>query len=498
MRYCKSDSSERTGLRRSGGGFAVAPRLPGLTAAGRAEQDEWLIRTLTPGGRKGLAAAAAAVLVTAVSIAVALLVTPMQQVAVAGQTVSVGAAAPSLSLSGPGELDLFGQRLATKISFAGPVRPRLALTHITLGQQLGALFSGNRDARPAQAIGQALAAGWTRYFGWEIVIAAGCALLLAGALAGWARLPARQTIVLMAACLAVAELVNVGGIMVTAYTAPARLRQVGSVEALVGRAQLPPVRSAAGPLRPAVQAVVMGDSTASGLGTPLAAHPSRLAQECYRSPEAYADDLGQIANWHVLNLACSGATIAAGILGPQRLSSLTTAAQLSVAKEATHASVLIVSVGADDLAWSALLRLCTVTPTCDNNAATAYFQQRLATFAVQYYQLLRQLAELAFHPTVLINLYYDPFDPQQHCLDGAGLTPAKESSLTVLLTALNEVLARGARASGLITVHPDFSGHALCDPDPYVQGLGDPAPFHPTPAGELAIALADLAALKSG
>ncbi len=257
---------------------------------------------------------------------------------------------------------------------------RATLTHITFGQQLGALFSSHRDTSPAQAVGQALAAGWTRYFGWEIVITAGCALLLAGALAGWARLPARQTIVLMAACLAVAGLVNVGGIMVTAFTAPARLRQAGSVEALVGRAQLPPVRSAAGPLRPAVQAVVMGDSTASGLG----------------------------------------------------------------------------------------------------------------------YQLLRQLAELAFHPTVLINLYYDPFDPQQHCLDGAGLTPAKESSLTVLLTALNEVLARGARASGLITVHPDFSGHALCDPDPYVQGLGDPAPFHPTPAGELAIALADLAALKSG
>ena len=114
----------------------------------------------------------------------------MQQVAIAGQTVSVGAAAPSLSVSGPGELDLFGQRLPTAISFLGPVRPRLALTHITLGQQLGSLFGSQRQTSPGQAIGQALAAGWTRYFGWEIVITAGCALLLAGALAGWARLPA--------------------------------------------------------------------------------------------------------------------------------------------------------------------------------------------------------------------------------------------------------------------------------------------------------------------
>ena len=301
---------------------------------------------------------------------------------------------------------------------------------------------------------------------------------------------------MLATFLIFTELVNVGGIMITAFTAPARLRHVGSVEALVGQAQLPPVPSAPGPARPAVQAVVMGDSTAAGLGNPQALHPSRLARYCQRSPQAYADDLSQLYNWHVLNLACSGATIPAGILGPQHLSGFTAPTQLSVAKNANHASVLIASIGADDVGWSALLRLCTVTPTCDNNAATAYFQQRLAMFAVHYYQLLRQLAELPSHPTVLINLYYEPFDLQQHCLDTVGLTPAKEKSLIVLLNALNDVLAKGAKASGLITVHPDFTGHGLCDPNSFVQGLSGPAPFHPTAAGELAIALADQAALS--
>jgi hypothetical protein len=454
------------------------------------------MKILALGSRAWLAFAAAAVLVAAVSITVALLVTPMQQVAVAGQTVSVGAAAPTLSTSGPGELDLFGQSLLTRISFLGPVRPRLALTHITLGQQLGSLFSSQRLTTPGHVIGQALAAGWIRYFGWEIVITAGVALFLAGALAGWARLPIRRTVVMLAAFLAFTELVNVGGIMITAFTAPARLRHVGSVEALVGQAQVPPVPSAPGPARPTVQAVVMGDSTAAGLGNPLSRHPSRLARACQESPEAYAGDLGQLYNWHVLNLACSGATIPAGILGPQHLSGFTVPAQLSVAKKATNAPVLIVSIGADDVGWSALLRLCTVTPTCDNNAATAYFQQRLEVFAVHYYQLLRQLAQLPSHPSVVINLYYNPFDPQQHCMDTIGLTRTKEKSLIVLLNALNQVLAKGAKASGLITVHPDFTGHALCDPNPYVQGLSDPAPFHPTTAGELAIALADQAALN--
>jgi hypothetical protein len=41
----------------------------------------------------------------------------------------------------------------------------------------------------------------------------------------------------------------------------------------------------------------------------------------------------------------------------------------------------------------------------------------------------------------------------------------------------------------------DFAGHQLCTPQPYVQGLGDAAPFHPTAAGQLAIALADQAVL---
>jgi hypothetical protein len=84
---------------------------------------------------------------------------------------------------------------------------------------------------------------------------------------------------------------------------------------------------------------------------------------------------------------------------------------------------------------------------------------------------------------VLVNLYYDPFDTSRHCLDHVGLDPAKEKSLLGLLHALNSVLADGAQAAGLSSVQPDFTGHALRDPGPYVQGLHDPAPFHPTPPG---------------
>jgi lysophospholipase L1-like esterase len=447
--------------------------------------------------RVGVIYLAVGVLVTAASIAVALLVTPLQQVTVAGEQIGVGAAAPSLSLSGPGEVDLFGQRMPTTLQFTGPVRPRLTLTRITLNQQLASMFSpGHGDTPGPEAIGQSLASGWTRYFGWEAGVVAVCALLLTGAVAGWARFPLKRTLVLLGAGLVLAEAANAGGIMVTAFSAPAQLRQVGSLTGLVGQARLPAVQTAAGAPRTDVQAVVMGDSTAAGLGNPPVADPTKLDTACHRSIDAYAADLAAVNSWNVLNLACSGATIQSGILGPQDMARATAPPQLAQAQKATHASVVIVSIGANDLGWSGLVRLCAAAGSCDNRASTAYFQQRLATFTSQYYQLLQQLATLPSRPRVLINLYYNPFDPQNQCRDSQGLNAAKETALTGLLNALNGVLSNGAKAASDLPVQPDFTGHALCDPGPYVQGVKDRAPLHPTAAGQLAIALADEQALQ--
>jgi lysophospholipase L1-like esterase len=439
------------------------------------------------------------VLVAAASIALALVVTPLQETTVAGEQIGVGAAAPTLSLSGPGEVDLFGQKLPTTLNFAGPVRPRLALSHITLDRQLASMFNPAHGAVPVRvAIGDALATAWTRYFLWEIAVTGGCALLLAGALCGWARFPWRKTLALLGLGLVLAEGADLGGIMVTAYTAPSRLEQVGSLTGLVGQAPLPTVAGLTGPARTRVQAVVLGDSTAAGLGNPLVAHPSQQDHACRRSSDAYAADLAAVNDWDVLNLACSGATISGGILGPQQAHQQTIPAQLAAARQATNTRLVIVSIGANDVGWSGLVGLCAAATTCADGASTAYFQQHLNTFASQYYQLLEQLATLPSHPQVLINLYYNPFDPTRSCLDSEGLNAAKEKTLSKLLDALNQVLSAGASATSEITVRPDFTGHALCDPDSYVQSVRDPAPFHPTAAGELAIALADEQALPTG
>ena len=146
------------------------------------------MRKLRRRTRRALAYLGAGILVAAAAIALALVVTPMQDVTVAGEEIGVGAAAPSLSFSGPGEVNLFGQRLPTILQFAGPVRPSLTLTHITLDEQLASMFRpGQQGLVPGRAaIGHALASAWTTYFEWEIGITGAVALLLTGALCGWA------------------------------------------------------------------------------------------------------------------------------------------------------------------------------------------------------------------------------------------------------------------------------------------------------------------------
>lgn len=444
-----------------------------------------------------LAWLAATLLVAAGAIAVALAVTPLQTVAIAGQDVQVGATTPDLALSGPGQIDLFGQSLPTTLRFTGPVRPELQLSRISINSELTTFVQGSKPGGAVRQLGNKLASGWLRYFSWETVIAGAGALVAMGALAGWRRLGTRTTLKLLAAGLVVTEAVNLGAIMTAAYGAPAALRQVRSLNQLVGNDPVTARIRPAGPPLPRVQAVVIGDSTAAGAGLPTVPRAGRTARDCGRSADSYASVLAAANDWQVLNLACDSATIRQGLLGPQLRGGRQLPPQLSMAERAQHASVIIVSVGADDLNWSAMLAYCAAAPRCDDKATAAYFQQQLASFSKAYLQLLSQLATLPGHPRVIINRYYDPFGTQTGCLATVGLDAAKLRILHSRLATLNTVLARGAAQFGFASPQPDFTGHQLCSLQPYVQGLRAPAPFHPTALGQLAIALADQGDLQT-
>jgi GDSL-like Lipase/Acylhydrolase family len=416
----------------------------------------------------------------------------MQTVSAAGQTGQVGAAIPSLSWSGPGELDLFGQVIPTKPQFAGPIRPLLQLTHITIDPQVAQLLRSDDPRQLKLSLSQQLAEGWTRYFIWETLIAVGFAAVALIAVAGVRRQSHLAMLKTVGAGLAVVVAVNVGGVLLTASSTPRVLRSVKTLDDLVGA---DPLQAAPGTLArplPGVQAVVIGDSTAAAVGNPVAGNASALDRACGRSSQAYAADLAAVNNWNVLNLACSGATIQNGLLGVQLLGDGQLApAQLDEAQRATHAKVIIVSVGADDVEWSIMTRLCVASAVCNDKVSTAYFDELLNAFTRSYYQLLGDLADLPGTPAVLVNEYYSPFGPNIGCLTRYGLTPAKERVLLSRLGQLNTVLAEGAQVFGFGVADPPFTGHQLCSGDPWVQGPGDPAPLHPTATGELAIALAD-------
>lgn len=444
---------------------------------------------------RALVVAGTLLAVTAAAIAFALLVTPEQPVSTLGQTVAVGATPPSWRTSGPGQIVLFGQSLPTQVHFVGPVRPRVVLSDISINAQVAGAFAPPGQAAAAEALGNALAAGWRRYFLWQVAFVALGAVVLLGAIAGWRRYDPRRTIVTVVGGLLFVEAVNLGAIMVTAYSAPDVLRRAGSVSELVGREELRPIAPAEGPEQPEVQAIVMGDSTAAGLGGPPLPDASAEDEVCERSAFAFAETLARVNDWAVDNLGCSGATIEHGIVGPQFVGGRKMPPQLAVAKRAVAAEVVIVNIGANDLHWSTLVRVCSASDLCDSRALTAYFQRSLDGFTRDYYELLRQLAALPGDPLVLINQYYVPFDPELDCLAEQGLTTSSIETLLDRLDTLNAVLAKGAETFGYRSVKPDFGGHELCTDQAWVQGDGDPAPLHPNARGHLVIALADERAL---
>jgi lysophospholipase L1-like esterase len=438
---------------------------------------------------------AGVVAIPVLSITAALAVAPMQTVTVAGQVIKVGATA-ALSTSGPGQVSLFGQTLPTVMSLPGPIRPRLELSQITLNSELTNFVENSSPTQAELALRSALISGWERYFGWEAAAAGLASLLLAGAVAGWRRLPARSTAVVLALALVVTELVNLGAIAVAANGARHALADVHSLNQLVASEPVPsPPARKRRPVVTGVQEVVMGDSTAAGAGLPLVADPSAVDRVCGRSSESYAADLAAANDWREVNLACDSATVRHGLLGSQLEGGQQIPAQITSASRIADPSVVIVSIGADDLKWSAILEVCAASSTCDSRASAAYFQQKLAAFSADYLQLLIRLGSLPGHPRVIINRYYDPFGADIGCITGRGLTAAKIGTLSTWLNALNQVLANGAAEFGFLSPQPSFAGHQLCSQQPYVQGLTASAPFHPTPLGQLAIALADQAAI---
>ena len=435
-----------------------------------------------------LLAVCAVVVIPLASIELSLLITPAQGVQTAGQSLELSAGPPSLSASGSGTLELFGQSLPTTQQFSGPIRPKLHWAEVTHYDQL------LQALRQPGRLGQALRDGWAAYFTHELVIA----ILVAFALSVLALLLVRRRWQVVVAVMMVAGLVTgVSDAMAIGNAANGlnQLSEVRTLDQLVGRTPLAvDTQSRKGPAASS-GIVVIGDSTAAGAGNPAVLNATPDDKACRRSLDSYAADIAAVSHSTVGNLACTNASIVDGLFNSESINGRNVPSQLATLSGMSGVQAVLVSIGANEMHWAQFMELCAVSPECDDSASTALFAQTLDSFTVDYYDLLQRLASLPGQPRVIVNEYYDPLAAKPACPSQPELTAAKSAVLLARLTTFNRVLADGAASFGFEAVAPSFAGHELCTEQPFVQGLDDSAPLHPNAAGELVIALADEQAL---
>jgi hypothetical protein len=235
---------------------------------------------------------------------------------------------------------------------------------------------------------------------------------------------------------------------------------------------------AAGAMAPASPALAappaytaLGDSYASGLGTRTYFSDGT---GCRRSPYAYpvlsANQLGAALTF----AACSGATTADVLSG-----------QLGSLNGSTR--YVTVTVGGNDAGFSSVLRTCDLgsDSDCDNAIAkaSAYIAGTLPGSLDTLYGQIRSQATSA---RVVVVGYPHLFDGQECNL--VIPSSAEQGRLNQAGDLLDTTIQGRASAHGFAFVDPRaaFTGHAVCDPVEWLNGLSRPLreSYHPNVSGQ--------------
>jgi lysophospholipase L1-like esterase len=244
-----------------------------------------------------------------------------------------------------------------------------------------------------------------------------------------------------------------------------------------------------------LSSVALGDSVAAGLGLT----PDSDSSACGRTDQSYPFLVAKAKNLHLTNLACSGATLAEGILGSQNVNQLQETPQLEKLFTLPRPSLITLTIGDNDVNWTQLLAKC-YTGVCGSDADTAVIDAHLAPIATN---LTTTLARIQNHypsmsPQVIVTGYYQILPAKiGSCVDATGITNAESAWVQARQESINSTLRNVVGKFTFATFVPvDFSGHELCSSNSWVQGLSDKAPYHPTSDGQAAIAQAVEASLK--
>lgn len=243
--------------------------------------------------------------------------------------------------------------------------------------------------------------------------------------------------------------------------------------------------------------VALGDSVAAGLG----AGPTQSGTTdpaCRVSTQAYPTVVASALGRQYRNVACSGATVG-DLVTEQHLSGTTRdiEPQLDQAFAGGVPSLMTLTAGANDVRTQYFVRKCT-TGTCGTGTDQVLARQLVTAMQLKLNYALRDIARRSggSPPRVVITGYYYPLSlacTQQQ----SAITPSEVQWVNSQTDALNQALANTANNFSFVRYVPvDFRGHELCTTDPWVQGLQDPAPVHPTAQGQRAIARSVLGAMR--
>lgn len=232
--------------------------------------------------------------------------------------------------------------------------------------------------------------------------------------------------------------------------------------------------------------IAMGDSVSAGIGLPGESDSSA----CNRTDSSYPAILSKIINYEVINISCSGATVASGLVGKQNVNKLLIDTQLDQLFSYKKPKLITMTIGANDVGWVSVLSKCVIA-TCGTDEDSAIRNAKFDTLAQDISGVLDKIKNhYDVNPSkVLMTGYYEVVSPNLTCSDTAGVTPAEASWIIKQQQEYNRVLRNVVASYDFVTYVPiSFENHTLCSTESWVQGLTERAPYHPNEAGQTSIA----------
>jgi lysophospholipase L1-like esterase len=433
--------------------------------------------------------------------------TPAKSVDTLGQHFVIRAATPSWSLTGHGEITVNTGHPQTfyllPTQYYGPLRVHLSVDAPFQGSDLLNQAAINHKLPPeaANAFVQGFKS-WLVSFA-LVTLASGLALSAIAAFAVLLFTGKRRKALMLLARLTVVVIASLALVATLFVTGSAPISRATSLDGLVGHSTLHLSAKPAGPKLTGYNAVSIGDSRAATQGGKHIKNATKEDIDCDRSSDSLAAQIGRLKGWRVLNLACSSATIAEGLMGPQLRGGVELLSQMSRVEQMTNLDAVFVTIGPNDLWWSRAIGLCYMADVCNDNLTTPDYQALLEQFKWNYHDLLAALQGLTngpngTHPKIVINGSYDVIQNGASCAATKGLSQTKIALLNSRNADLNQALQDGANLFRFIFIKPvlkTFCSDLSDVPGPEIRVPGDPNAFHPTDLGVSVIATDDVLAL---